>query len=118
MNERSGSGSKRRGPGGLRLGSVFGIEVRLDASIVLIFALIVVSLAESLFPSWHPDWSRLLTWATATGAAVVFFASLLAHELSHSLMARRRGIQVPRITLFVFGGMAELSAEPKDPRSE
>jgi Zn-dependent protease len=118
MSERSGTPPKRRGPGGLRLGSVFGIEVRLDASIVLIFALIVVSLAESLFPSWHPDWSRLLNWATATGAAIVFFASLLAHELSHSLMARRRGIEVPRITLFVFGGMAELSAEPKDPRSE
>jgi Zn-dependent protease len=118
MSERAAREAKRRGPYGLRLGSVAGIEVRLDASIVLIFALIVVSLAESLFPSWHPDWGRLLTWATAAGAAVAFFASLLLHELAHSLMARRMGIAVPRITLFVFGGMAELSAEPKTPRAE
>jgi len=102
----------------MKLGTVFGIEVRLDASIVIIFMLIVLSLAESLFPSWHPDWSRLLTWSTALLAAVLFFASLLAHELSHSLVAKGQGIDVPRITLFVFGGMAELSAEPKSPRSE
>jgi Zn-dependent protease len=102
----------------MKLGTVFGIEVRLDASILIIFFLIVLSLAESLFPSWHPDWGRLLTWTTAFLAAVLFFASLLAHELSHSLVAKRQGIDVPRITLFVFGGMAELSAEPKDPRSE
>jgi len=118
MNTNRQSVAVRRTVSGMKLGTVFGIEVRLDASIVIIFMLIVLSLAESLFPSWHPDWSRLLTWSTALLAAVLFFASLLAHELSHSLVAKGQGIDVPRITLFVFGGMAELSAEPKSPRSE
>ncbi len=100
------------------LGRLFGIEIRLDLSVLVIFVLVAVSLASSLFPTWHPDWGPLLTWVSALAAAFIFFVSLLLHELSHSLMAKRQGIEVPRITLFLFGGMAEMSAEPKTPRAE
>jgi Zn-dependent protease len=103
---------------GLRLFSIFGIEIRLDVSVVIIFALIVFSLGNGLFPQWHPDWPPLQLWGTAVGAGVMFFASLLAHELSHSLMARRFGIRVPRITLFLFGGVAEIESEADTPQAE
>lgn len=108
----------RRKRSGLRLFSLFGIEVRLDVSVLLIFGLIVYSLGAGLLPGWHPQWSAALTWMTALVAGVVFFASLLAHELSHSLVARRFGIRVPRITLFLFGGMAEMDSEAKTPGAE
>jgi len=103
---------------GLRLFSVFGIEIRLDISVVIIFALIVFSLGNGLFPQWHPDWSPLQYWVTALGAGIVFFASLLAHELAHSLVARRFGIRVPRITLFLFGGVAEIESDAETPQAE
>ncbi len=97
---------------------LFGIEIRLDFSVTIIFALIVFSLGGSVFPDWHPDWSPLVTWSTALLAGVLFFASLLAHELSHSLVARRFGIRVPRITLFLFGGVAEIETEARTPGAE
>ncbi len=97
---------------------ILGIEIRLDISVVIIFLLIVVSLATGIFPSWHADWSPLLTWVTALISGVIFFISLLAHELAHSVVSQRYGIPVPRITLFLFGGMAEPSREPDKPREE
>jgi len=103
---------------GIRLARVHGIELKLDASVVLIFALIVGSLGASVIPSWHPDWSGALVWSVAVAAGVAFFVSLLTHELAHSLVAQRHGIAVPRITLFLFGGMAEMSAEPPSPQAE
>ncbi|MFW6092553.1 MAG: site-2 protease family protein [Pseudomonadota bacterium] len=103
---------------GLRLFSIFDIEIRLDWSVLIIFGLIVYSLGAGLFPQWHPDWSGATTWLTALSAGVIFFVSLLAHEMSHSLMAKRYGIRVPRITLFLFGGMAEIEAEARTPKEE
>lgn len=115
MTDLSFGGGRRSG---LRLFSLFGIEIRLDWSVLIIFALIVYSLGAGLFPQWHPDWSPATTWITAFSAGIIFFASLLAHEMSHSLMARHFGIRVPRITLFLFGGMAEIEAEAKTPKEE
>jgi Zn-dependent protease len=103
---------------GFKLFDIFGIEIRLDPSVAIIFTLIVYSLAGGLFPQWHPEWSAATAWTTALFAGVLFFASLLAHELSHSLVARRYGIRVPRITLFLFGGMAEIESEPETPQIE
>ncbi|MDZ7825536.1 MAG: site-2 protease family protein [Gammaproteobacteria bacterium] len=102
----------------MRIGSPFGIEVRLDISVILIFLLIVWSLAGGLFPDWHPDWSPALRWGTALAAGLLFFTSLLAHEFSHSVVAQAYGIPVPRITLFLLGGVSELSSDPRTPKTE
>ena len=103
---------------GFALARLFGIEVRVDWSLLFIFGLIAIDLGAGVFPRWHPDWGAPLCWAVAVAAAFAFFASVLGHELAHALMARRYGIAVPRITLFLFGGVAELAEEPRTPVSE
>jgi Zn-dependent protease/predicted transcriptional regulator len=103
---------------GLRLFTLFDIEIRLDFSVLFIFGLIVYSLGSGVFPDWHPTWPVSTIWVTAFGAGILFFTSLLAHELSHSLIARRYGIRVPRITLFLFGGVAEIEKEAETPAAE
>ncbi|MEE4300080.1 MAG: site-2 protease family protein [Pseudomonadales bacterium] len=120
MTDHRAEAPATRGPFGnsLRLFRILGIEVRLDLSVALIFWLIVFSLATGVFPSWHPDWSTSLVWSTAFLSGLAFFASLLAHELAHSVVALRFGIPVPRITLFLFGGVAETAREPGDARQE
>jgi Zn-dependent protease len=94
------------------------IDVAVDWSLLIIFALITTSLASGLFPQWHPGWAPATSWLTAFAAAVLFFASVLAHELSHALVGRANGIQVKRITLFIFGGMAQMEHEPDRWRAE
>ena len=103
---------------GIRLGRLFGIDVHLDWSLLIIFGLIVVSLGAGTFPYLHPDWPAVTVWGTALVAAVLFFASVLAHELSHALVGRGFGIRVPRITLFIFGGLAQMDNEPGHWRGE
>lgn len=103
---------------GIRLGRLFGIAIHLDWSLLIIFALIVVSLGAGSFPHLHPDWAPATVWLTALVAAVLFFASVLAHELSHALVGRGYGIRVPRITLFIFGGLAQMENEPGHWRGE
>ena len=98
--------------------TIFDIQIRLDFSVLIIFALIVTSLGSAVFPQWHPDWGPALVWATAAASGLVFFISLLAHELSHSIVSQHYGIRVPRITLFLFGGIAESSSEPDRPKVE
>jgi len=98
--------------------SVFGIEIRLDISVLIIFSLIVWSLGNGVYASWHPGWAPPVIWGTAVLSGLAFFASLLAHELSHSVVSQNLGIPVPRITLFLFGGVAEISQEPKTPKTE
>ena len=102
----------------MSLGKLFVIEIRFELSVFIGFALVVYSLGAALFPRWHPTWGATLSWCTAFTAGVIFFASLLAHELSHSVVAKLRGIAVPRITLFVFGGVSELEREPDTPATE
>lgn len=103
---------------GVPLGRYFGVEVVADWSLLIIFGLVLFSLGGSLFPHWHPQWSVVSTWAVATAAAVLFFLSVLAHEMSHALVARAQGIPVHRITLFMFGGMAHMEGEPSSPKAE
>jgi len=104
--------------GGFRLFRIAGIQVRVDPSWFLIFLLIWWSLSAGYFPHTQPDAGVAQSWAAGLLAALLFFLSLLLHELSHSIVARRSGHEVRSITLFLFGGAAEMTSEPEDPGTE
>ena len=97
---------------GIRIGKLFGIDIIIDYSWVLVFGLITWSLAEHYLVV-HQDWSAVLRWGLAALTCLLFFASVLAHELAHSLVSKAQGIPVPRITLFIFGGASQISEEPR-----
>jgi len=103
---------------GFRVGRLFGVEVRLDWSLLIVFWLILVNLGGGRFPAHHPDWTPALSWSMAAIAAVLFLLSILAHELSHALVGRANGVQIAGITLFIFGGVAHMRGEPRSPRAE
>ncbi len=103
---------------GFKLGRIFGINIYIDWSWIFIFLLVTWNLAIGVFPQVHPDWSPALSWATAIAAALLFFGSVLAHELAHSIVAKARGLPVSRITLFLFGGVSNIEREPTSPETE
>ena len=103
---------------GLYIGRIFGINIHVDASWILIFLLVTWSLASGLLPAWHPEWSAGLRWVVALAASLLFFVSILLHELSHSLVAKAYGLPVRRITLFLFGGVSNIEPEPPTPKIE
>ena len=103
---------------GFGLGRVGGIQIRVDWSLLIVFALIVINLASGVFPAWHPAWSVGQAWGAAAMAAVLFVLSIMAHEFAHVWVARRYGITVKQVTLFLFGGVAHLETEPASPRAE
>jgi len=100
------------------IGKVFGIPLRIHLSWLIIFVLITWSLAGSYYPSQYKDWPRYLYWVVGVTAAVLFFASVLLHELAHSLLARHRGMRVRDIVLFIFGGVSQIAEESKTPGTE
>lgn len=104
--------------GGIRVGSILGFQIRIDLSWFVIFFLVFWSLSVAVFPSQFPDLSRGVHLAMGTAGTLLFFASLLTHELSHALVSRAKGIPVAGITLFIFGGMAWASREPDTPEDE
>jgi Zn-dependent protease/CBS domain-containing protein len=93
--------------GNIRLGRIGGVEIRVNWSWLVIFALIVWSLEAGIFPSQNPGLSKGTYLAMAVAAAVLFFASLLLHELGHAWEARREGMEIDGITLWLFGGVAQ-----------
>lgn len=101
-----------------RLGRIAGVPVGVNWSVLVIFLLIAWALSASLFPRSYPGHSAWAYGLAGLSAAVVFFGGLLAHEVSHSVVAKRNGIAVEGITLWLFGGVSELKGEAKDPGAE
>ncbi len=104
----------------VRIGRVFGIPVEVNLSWFVVFALVAFSLATTVFPTLEeaagaPAW---LTAVVGVVTALLFFASILAHEVCHSLVARAQGGRVEKITLFIFGGVAQIDEEPRSPGKE
>ncbi len=104
-------------PGSLRIARLAGIDVRVHASWLLIFGLVFVQLT-SVFPESYPFWSDTKVLTVAAITAVLFFASVVAHEFAHALVARSFRMEVSSITLFVLGGVANLTKEPTSARAE
>jgi len=102
---------------GIRIAKLFGIKIRIDWSWLLILLLVSWNLAFA-FSQMHPDWTSLLSISMGVIAALLFFFSVLLHELAHSLVAKAQGIPVDSITLFLFGGVASIREEPKSPGNE
>lgn len=90
----------------------------LHPSWFIILIVLVWSLAESVFPSAYPYWSPTTCWVVALAAALLLFLSVLAHEFAHSFVARRQGIKVTGITLYLLGGVANIAEEPRSPARE
>ncbi|GAA4576419.1 site-2 protease family protein [Micromonospora coerulea] len=101
-----------------RLGRIAGVPVGVNWSVLVIFLLIAWGLAASQFPRAYPDRPTLAYVTAGLAAAVVFFLGLLAHEVAHAVVARRNGIEVVGITLWLFGGVSELKGEARDPGAE
>ena len=97
---------------------MLGIPITVDLSWFLVFALVLWSLSRGYLPELRPDAPPLHLWVAGTITALLFFGSVLAHELSHSLVARALGVEVVGITLFVFGGVSTLRGDPGDPWTE
>lgn len=100
------------------LGKIMGIPISLDYSWFLIFALLTWMLASSYYPSEFKNWQPLVYWVTGAVTAILLFASVLLHELGHSFAALRYKIPVRSITLFIFGGVAQIGAEPPSAKAE
>ena len=101
----------------LRLGRIFGIPIEVNFSWIFAFLLFTFLLANA-FDQSNPDWPSALRWSVSAVTSVLFFLSVLAHELTHSVVAIRRGIPVRGITLFIFGGVSQLAHEARRPFTE
>ena len=102
----------------IKLFKLLGFEVRIDLSWIIIATLVTWSLAAGLFPYLYPDLSRETYWLMGVVGALGLFVSIVAHEFCHSLVARRFGMPMKGITLFIFGGVAEMGDEPPTARAE
>jgi Zn-dependent protease/predicted transcriptional regulator len=96
---------------GLRIGRILGIPIYVHPTWIIIFVLITLSLGTQ-FTYQHPRWSTTQHWSVGVATSLLFFASVIFHELSHSAVARHYKIRVVSITLFVFGGVARIGREP------
>lgn len=97
---------------------LFGFSVKVDLSWLVIAVLVTWSLADGVFAVQYPALSVQTRWAMGAAGAVALFACIVLHELSHSLAARRFGMPMKGITLFIFGGVAEMESEPPSPKAE
>lgn len=103
---------------GLSVGRIRGIEIRLHWSWLIIFVLLTWSFSDGLYRDLFEEWSAGQRWSAAIVTSVLFFLSVLLHELSHAFVAQHYGMTVPSITLFVFGGVSSISGEMQTARQE
>jgi len=103
---------------GIRLFRLFGFSVEIDASWLIIAALVTWSLAGGYFPAFYEDLPVATYWWMGAAGAVGLFISIVVHEFSHSLVARRYGLQMRGIRLFIFGGVAQMDEEPDSAKTE
>jgi Zn-dependent protease len=103
---------------GIRLFKVLGIRISIDRTWFIVFVLIAWSLSFGYFPLHLPGLGKLTYVIMGVVSSLILFMCVLAHELSHSYVSNRLGLPVRGITLFIFGGVAELSKEPEDPKTE
>ena len=103
---------------GIKLFSILGFSVRLDPSWIIIAFLFTWTLAAGFFPANVENLSTATYWWMGVAGVIGLFASVIFHELAHSLVARRYGLPMKGITLFIFGGIAEMDEEPRDARTE
>lgn len=102
----------------IRIGRIFGVQIGLHPSWFVIALIVTYTLAAGELPSLYRGWSEWLYWVIGAVISLFFFGSVLAHELSHAMVARRFGLRVRDITLFIFGGAATLEGDPKRPMDE
>jgi len=102
---------------GIPIGRVFGLDIRVDISWLIIFALVAISMF-GYFARGFPGLRSGAVWAAALITTFVFFGCLLLHEISHSVVARSKGVDVAGITLFMFGGVSQIRQEPRRPSDE
>ncbi|HSK94869.1 MAG TPA: site-2 protease family protein [Candidatus Angelobacter sp.] len=106
------------GGSGWKVGRLAGIEIAIHPSWLIIAFLVTYSLAVAQFPRQFDGWSTAMYWIVAAATAALFFGSVLAHELSHAIVARRFGLTVEGITLFIFGGATTIDSDSRTPREE
>ncbi len=104
--------------GGVPIGKAFGVQLRLHYSWFFIFALVTFALAYLYFPSAYKTWSLSARIGAGLITSVLFFGSVLVHELMHSIVSQRQGVPVQSITLFFLGGVSQITSEPKQPADE
>ena len=102
---------------GIRVGRLFGVDIRIDWSWAFVFILLTWNLV-AVFSIWHPDWTPGGIFVVAVAASILFFVCILLHELAHSLVAMAQGTRVRSITLFLFGGVSDIEREPQSPGAE
>ncbi len=102
----------------IKLFTIFGFEVRMDLSWTIILVLVVWSLAGGVFPTQYAGYSQTTYWIMGLAGAAGLFVSIVFHEMWHSIIAQRYGLPMKGITLFLFGGVAEMSDEPPSPKAE
>jgi Zn-dependent protease len=102
----------------LKVGEIWGIKIGIHPSWLIVFALITWALAGGQLPAEYPGWTAMAYWRLAIVTSVLFFTSIVIHELGHARVALAHGLPIAGITLFVFGGVASMTREPKTPRVE
>src|SRR5258708_13648031 len=105
--------------GSFKIGRIAGIDIQIHWSWLAVFVLLIWSLATGFYKDvGGDDWSEAERWVAAVLTTLLFFISVLLHELSHSLVAKRLGLPVSSITLFLFGGVSSLTEEPRSAKDE